>query len=67
MYDINCLIVILNYQKRGVAKSMMSTAIDIARSFSGKGIVAFGYTDRKWYLPVLFFEKFGYQDLQKLR
>jgi len=67
LYDINCLIVILNYQKRGVAKSVMSTAIDIARTSSRKGIVAFGYTDPKWYLPVLFFEKFGFRDLQKLR
>jgi hypothetical protein len=65
LYDINCLIVILNYQKRGVAKSVMSTAIDIARSFSGKGIVAFGYTDPKWYLPVSFFEKFGFREISR--
>ncbi len=47
------------------AKNMMSTAIDITRTSSRKGIVAFGYTDPKWYLPVLFFvfEKFGFQDL----
>lgn len=63
LYVINCLFVIWNYQKRGVAKNMMCTAIDIARTSSRKGIVAFGYTDPKLYLPVLFFEKFGFRDL----
>jgi len=39
---------------------MMSSDIDIARSSSRKGVISFGYTDPKWYLPVSFFEKLAF-------
>ncbi len=44
---------------------MMSSAIDIARSSSRKGVISFGYTDPKWYLPVSFFEKLDLSEISR--
>jgi hypothetical protein len=44
---------------------MMSSDIDIARSSSRKGVISFGYTDPKWYLPVSFFEKLGLSEISR--
>lgn len=65
LYVINCLFVTWDYQKNGVGKRMMSSAIDISRSTSRKGIISFGYTDPKWYLPVSFFEKSGFREISR--
>jgi len=65
LFVITCLFVTWDYQNNGVGKRMMSSAIDIAMSSSGKGVILFGYTDPKWYLPVSFFEKLDLSEISR--
>lgn len=62
LWVIRCLWVLEEAQGRGIAKTLMKHAIDIARG--AKGVVVVTYEN---WMPVPFFEKFGFEVVEKRR
>jgi N-acetylglutamate synthase-like GNAT family acetyltransferase len=65
---VNCVWVLSKFWNGGVAKSLMERFIEDAKAYGGASVLA--YEGDKWfgvfpYMPVSFFEKFGFKEVDR--
>ena len=63
---ITCLVAHSKFKNQGVGKALMNTAEEEARKQDKKGVVLYGYYwDRRWFMDAPYFEKLGYEVVQR--
>lgn len=62
---IPCLTVMRKAEGRGAGRRLVQEAEEEARRQGKKGIVTFGYYHEHWFMPATFFEKHGFQVIER--